>query len=118
MKTKKEEKRPMDIDTAKLSRAFDLVTPAPNPELCALYGLTGGRRDWKDRIHAIVTDDELEAANVTIADVEEAIAHYTATIPRVTRERIKGTLRVTYIDGCPGYMVQADGYRAGPAGDR
>jgi hypothetical protein len=108
----------MHTDIAKLARAFDLISPAPNPEICALYGLTGGGRDWKDRIHAIVTDDELEAANVTISDVEEAIMHYTATIPRVTRERIKGTLRVTYVDGLPGYMVQADGYRAGPAGDR
>ena len=108
----------MQTDTAKLARAFDLISPAPNPELCALYGLTGVRGDWKDPIWALVMDAELVAADVTIADVEEAIIHYTATVPRVSREVIKGTLRVTYVDGLPGYMVQADGYRAGPAGDR
>ena len=108
----------MHTDTAKLARAFDLISPAPNPELCALYGLTGSRGDWKDPIFALVTDDELTAAEVTISDVEEAIIHYTATVPRVTRERIKGTLRISYVDGCSGYMVQAEGYRAGPAGDR
>jgi hypothetical protein len=107
----------MQTNQDKLGTAFDLVTPAPNAAVMALYGVKSLRGDWKDRIHAIVTDDDLAAAGVTIADVEEAVIHYTATIARVTRERIKGTTLVTYLDVVPGYLVMADGYRAGPAGD-
>lgn len=105
------------MDSQKLLTAFALVDPTPDHALLALYGIADARGDWKDPIHALVTDDALQAAGVTIADVEAAIIHYTATVATVTREVIGATTAVTYIGGAPGYMVIADGYRRGPAGD-
>jgi hypothetical protein len=80
-----------------LSRAFDLVDPSkinPRP------GVT-----WKDPIHAYVTARTLQHCGLTLADIKEAVEHYTATEATVTE---------------PGehiYLVTAIGYRAGPAGD-
>lgn len=79
--------------------AFALVDPSSRPGA-----------DWKARIAALVTDTQLAAAGVTIDQVNAAIEFYTATKPTTTREKIAPT-------GEPGYLVLADGYRAGPAGD-
>jgi hypothetical protein len=57
-------------------------------------------RDWKAPIKATVIGREL---GVTIA----AIQHFTATTPTVTKVTEQG---VTL------YLVEAKGYRAGPAG--
>jgi hypothetical protein len=80
--------------------AFALVDPSRNSCL----------RSWKDQIAAVVTDRELEAAGVTIEQVNDAIEFFTATTALTTREKI-GT------GAEPGYLILADGYRAGPAGD-
>jgi len=107
------------VKTDTLSKAFALVCPATRAKaLAEVYSLDGYSKHWKDPIRAVVTDDELAAAGVTIADVELAIIHYTATIAKVTREVIKSTSFLTYIEPIGGYTIFADGYRMGPAGDR
>ena len=60
-------------------------------------------RDWKAPIDAVVP---LTEADTTI----EAIEFYTATKARILRWQFME-------DGRAGVHIQADGYRAGPAGD-
>jgi hypothetical protein len=101
-----------------LSKAFALVCPATRAAaLASAYALDGYSAHWKDPIRAVVTDIELEATGVTIADVERAIMHYTSTTAKVTREIVKSTSFATYLAPVGAYTVFADGYRAGPAGD-
>ena len=104
-----------------LDRAFGLVDPSASAarlaEIGAMSASAAASASWKDPIAEIVTDEELAAAGVTIADVAEAIGFFTATEAKITRERIGGTPFVRYLgDGAPGYMIFADGYRNGPAG--
>lgn len=55
---------------------------------------------------------------LTIEDVREAAISWTATVPTITAERIAGLGDGTKFDpAVPGWLVVADGYRAGPAGD-
>jgi hypothetical protein len=78
-----------DVEQAELTAAFDLVEPSTH---------------WKDPIDAVVP------ATADLELIQEAVIHFTATTPTFTR--------------CPSgdptdcrIRVQADGYRAGPAGD-
>jgi hypothetical protein len=82
----------------KMDKAFGFVDPVKR-----------GRKDWKEQILAWVPAEELEAAGLTIADVEEAVRFYTATEPKTERLEVFG--------GGHGYYVEAKGYRRGPAGD-
>jgi hypothetical protein len=109
-----------DIDTTKLSTAFDLVNPAikmaemaqRDPRLASW----AAKASWKDEIADLVSDETLAAAGVTIEDVREAIEFYTATEAKITREQIGGEHGVHYDPPKPGYLVIAKGYRKGPAG--
>lgn len=115
---------PMDAATTSetaLSAAFDLVCPRKCLERWAARDQRITRamvesRSWRDQISALVTDADLAAAGVTIEQVAEAVAHYTATSARITRQQIAGRAGETFAEPLPGYLVLADGYRAGPAG--
>ena len=83
-----------EAELALHNRAFDLVS---------------SRFDWKNEINTFVTMQHLRAEEVTIEQIVEAVAFFTAT---------KATIR--YADNRmagEGYFVSADGYRLGPAGD-
>jgi len=80
-----------DAMQARLTRAFNLVKPATH---------------WKDRIDAVVDTATLVAIGSDMSELREAVIHFTATTP--TMRHIAGGL----------IRVEADGYRAGPAGDR
>lgn len=83
---------------ARLRKAFDAVSPALHPR-------RGG--DWKDPIdHTILATEAVGVGGVNL--IREAIQHFTATVAEVHR---------TDIDGARAYRFEADGYRAGPAGD-
>lgn len=109
--------------TARMERAFALVCPATRARELAARGLISAADaaavSWKDRIVCLVTDDELAAAGVTIGEVADAIAFYTATDAAITREPQIGSLPwVSFLNGgVPGFFVAATGYRRGPAGD-
>jgi hypothetical protein len=60
---------------------------------------------WKDAIDAHVDPDRLAYTGLSLADVREAVIHFTGTVP---------TVRET----ATGYHVRAVGYRNGPCGDR
>lgn len=103
------------IGTAKMRRAFDLVCPRAHALKLAEQGLipreVAEQVSWKGAIGALVTEAELRAADVTIADVADAVDFFTATTARVSAERI-----ATEGGGeQPGYLVIAAGYYAGPA---
>ena len=97
-----------------MERAFDLVDPAMRAT--ALLGHSNHGKTWKDPICSLLPQSELDSAGVTIEQVAEAIAFYTATEAGISAEKIG---RVGAVDhhGAPGYLVMADGYRRGPAGD-
>jgi hypothetical protein len=98
-------------------RAFALVCPVTRAHALGLSDeqIAGARITWRDPIASLVTDTQLDEAGVTIGDVVEAVAFYTATAATVSRERIG---RIGSVDHCgaPGWLVLAAGYRAGPAG--
>ena len=70
---------------------------------------------WRDPIAAVVPQERLDHAGVTIEDVKAAILHYTCTDAVVTEEKI-GTVGLRDFRGGPGYLVIAAGYRNGPRG--
>jgi len=76
-----------DAAQAKLTAAFDQVMTL---------------EDWRGPIHAVVGED----ADLPL--IAEAVIHFTATVPSFTRVTMPGG--ATYV------RVEADGYRAGPAG--
>jgi hypothetical protein len=80
----------------RLGRAFALVCPK-----------AWGRADWKEEIRAVLSDADLTAMGVTLADVSESVMHYTATALSI---RETSTLK-----GERAYVVTAKGYRRGPA---
>lgn len=106
----------------KMAKAFALVCPLKCAERLVKAGWLSEENlkkvSWRDRIAAVVTDAELAEAGVTIAEVREAVAFYTATEASVSRERIAKTLpnKRGKTKNELGYLVMADGYRAGPAG--
>jgi hypothetical protein len=107
-----------DRDT-RLAPAFALVDPAAHARFLAERGFisndAASRISWKDPISALVTKAELRAEGLSIQDVAEAVAFYTATEASVLpvtvgrRSGHEGT-------GGPGYLVTALGYHRGPAG--
>lgn len=82
----------------RLQRAFALVCPK-----------AWGRVDWKAEVKAVLHPADLAAALVTIGDVVEAVAFYTAT-PCGVRE-----VEINAEPGVMAHVVFADGYRKGPA---
>lgn len=104
---------------ARMARAFDLVCPQKHAAELAERGLitrgSAAERTWRDPINAVVTDGMLIEAGVSIADVAEAIAFYTATEARISAERIGSLPWVSFIGGTDGFYVRAIGYRRGPA---
>lgn len=74
---------------------YDELTKVLKP----LFDLVADKNDWKAPIRAIVP------ASADICLIREAIIFYTATVPK---------FKVVN----DGYLVIADGYRAGPAGDQ
>lgn len=110
----------MTTNKATMTAAFSLVCPATHAAALAAMGMISGKDaasvSWKDRIAAIVTVDDLANAGVTIGEVVQAIEFFTATSPVVSQEKVIQTHFVRYV-GEPqdGFLVIADGYRAGPA---
>lgn len=78
-------------------RAFALVDPT-----------SWGMRDWKEPVSAVVHPDDLAAAGVTLEQVKDAVAFYTATEATVREAK-------TAVPGVTAYIVTAIGYRNGPA---
>lgn len=96
--------------------AFVLVNPAERAMSLAEAGYPGVSASWRDPIAAVITDEELESRGITIQDVRDSVEFYTATEATITREQIKSTPLVSYLEPISGYLVIAKGYRAGPAG--
>lgn len=84
---------------AKMHRAFALVCPK-----------AWGREDWREQVSAVLTKGDLEVAGMTIDDVKAAVEFMTATEATV-REVVIGAGEGRGV----GWVVQADGYRRGPA---
>ena len=108
------------VEQEKHSRAFAFVCPGEHARRLAEVGYItesdAARHSWRDPICELVLTADLEAQGLTIADVESAIRFYTATEPTVTAEQIGSTPFVNFLNGQPGFLVVAAGYRAGPAG--
>lgn len=88
----------MEIPCPKMFRAFALVSPD-----------AWGRADWKEEIVAVLHPSDLDAAGVTLAEVEAAIVFYTAT---------EANVRAVEVNAEPGvfaHVIKAPGYRRGPA---
>lgn len=101
--------------------AFDLVCPAKHARLLADRGIISASAaatvTWKAPIGALILDVELADAGLSIDDVIEAIEFYTATRATVQRAPIGRRSAQSDGDGRMGYLVTADGYARGPAGD-
>lgn len=69
-----------------------------------VFELVANPADWKARINATIPTAKLVELGVTFEEIEDAIAHFTGTLPFV--QSVAG---VTY--------AKAKGYRMGPAGD-
>lgn len=81
--------RPFTFDLqARMRAAFDLVAPA---------------HDWRASIDAYVSDDALDAASLSLAEIADSVMFFTATEATLTRTG-------------HGWRVRAVGYRNGPAG--
>lgn len=76
-----------------LTEAFDAVKPSSH---------------WKDQIVATVTVKTSEAGTMA-GLIAHAVSHFTATEAKIQIVSLKGGLSLL--------VVEADGYRAGPAGD-
>lgn len=104
-----------------MKAAFDLVCPRANAERLVAqmpqHAEVLANVTWKDAICALVTDEDMVVAGVTIEQVRDAVVFYTATVPRIDRHQIAGTPWARFETPKPGYLVRADGYRMGPAGD-
>ena len=105
------------INEKQLAAAFDLVNPRTTTQrLAARQGVQLAEKDlphWKDRISALVSQADLDAAGVTIEKVAEAVEHFTAT-----RAKCEPAQLATDAGPVPGYYVTAAGYWMGPAGVR
>lgn len=75
----------------------------------AVWALVETKGDWRARIHAFVSADVYRHQSLSIREITEVIAFFTAT---------EATFETVSHEGlfC-GYVVKADGYRMGPAGD-
>lgn len=79
-----------------MHRAFALVAPE-----------VWGAGDWRGPVSAVLLNEDLDAAGVSLADVCDAVQFFTATPASVT---YSSTLK-----GEPAYIIRAVGYRRGPA---
>ena len=108
----------MDIKN-RMDRAFALVCPATQARALANRGMlspsAAAAVSWKDRIACLITDDMLSDAGVTIGDVADAIDFFTATPARIERHEIGSLPWISFPNGVHGFLVQAPGYRRGPA---
>ncbi len=105
---------------ARMTKAFELVCPATHAAKLAAFGMISGADaasvSWKGRIAAVLTQDDLTQAGVTLAEVIDSIEFFTATSPVVTEEKIFQTAFVRYVgEPMSGWLVLADGYAVGPA---
>ena len=111
-----------EIDThkARMERAFRLVDPAERARELVERGIipesAAASVSWRDEIAAVVTDEQLAEARVTIDDVKQSIAFFTATEAYCFREAVGSLPWVAFLRCVGGWMVRADGYRKGPAG--
>ncbi len=105
----------------RMQAAFNLVCPAEHVRQLIKCGAlpvsADGCASWKDPICALVLDEDLTAKGITIDEVKESIVFFTATEATVTREKIGGTVTERFSEPKDGYLVRAEGYRRGPAGD-
>lgn len=81
---------------AYMEKAFSMVCPK-----------SWGRSDWRERVLAVLTNTDLETVGVTLADVCESIEFFTATEPKLRYSQ--------RLNGEPCYIIEAEGYRRGPA---
>ena len=106
--------------TQKMEAAFNFVCPRKNAERLVQNGLIKAEDiamvTWRDTICALVLEEELRAAGLTIEDVKDSVTYYTATDATVLAYDIGGRAGETFNPPAPGYLVQSVGYRAGPAG--
>ncbi len=58
-----------------------------------LFNLVAPKANWKDRINALVSPDELTRLGATKTDLGKAVTFYTGSVPTIKWER--GQLRVT-----------------------
>lgn len=79
-----------------MQKAFALVCPS-----------AWGKGDWEGAVSAVLTNADLAAVGVTLQDVVEAVLFMTATEATVRRSQM--------LNGELAYIIQAAGYRAGPA---
>lgn len=108
---------------ARMLEIFNLVCPAEEAKRLAAAGVFSAddvaQVSWKGPIAALVTDEELLAADVTVSELADAVQYMTAT--RATCERIQIGQRICedyHVEATrPGWLITADGYAAGPAGD-
>jgi hypothetical protein len=109
-----------DVHHDLMEKAWALVNPRAYAEELEDRGLLSAasvaKVSWKDPISALVTDEDLATAGVTIDQVREAIIYFTATEPRITREKIGGKPWVHHLIPLDGWLVTATGYLMGPAG--
>lgn len=106
---------------ARMTTAFDLVCPGKHARELAARGMISPeiaeRFTWRERIAATVLEEDLDAAGLTLADVIEAVEFFTATSPTVEEANVASEAWVSFITPRRGFLILADGYRLGPAGD-
>lgn len=97
-------------DPELMQRAFDLVNPRALAEQAFARGEIKqadlDQISWKDEIDHVVTDAILTQANVTLAQVVDAIIYRTGDVPQVRSDKHKGI-----------HHIIGSGYRMGPCGD-
>ena len=76
------------------------MTDAELEQLTKTFELVENKTHWKDPIDTVI-----DAANVSIKAVYDAVVHFTGTVPTFTHQ------------GNTLFQVTADGYRNGPCGD-
>lgn len=93
-----------DTLTEQMTKAFSLVDPSQH-----------GAGSWKDPIKVAHTPDRwfalLSEVGVSFQDVLDSVAFFTATHATIYTRVCDGDARATEM------VVEAAGYRAGPAGD-
>lgn len=73
--------------------------------MVAAFEIVEPSNDWRDRILSVFSHSALTNAGVTLADVIESVAYFTATVPTINEDEWDGSITVSAI-----------GYRNGPAG--
>lgn len=107
-----------DEKRERMNLAFQLVDPVETFRF--FHGSVAAEKaapylSWRDKIHACVPDSRLKHYGVTIEEVCDAILFFTATSAMIKRVPF-GKLGTRDYQGEMGYLVEAMGYREGPAG--